>query len=194
MIILKKIIIFSIKILKEEECNNLIKQFNKNIVEPMIYFPKLELYLLHYNHEFHESHSNRFENRLLSMQRNFLLFLKASHLQHTGGHFLRKVGGTRIPESRRSYRRGEGEGLKELEGKTIKWHSTRLRNFPVANFFRNSWLTQHSARIMSKIVEISAVKSTLCTAVEENLLSISKIELNTLSEFPLLLLFTLQAT
>lgn len=50
------------------------------------------------------------------------------------------------------------EGLKELEGKTIKWHSTRgLRNFPVANFFRNSWFTQHSARIMSKIVEISEI-------------------------------------
>lgn len=88
------------------------------------------------------------------------------------------------------------EGLKELEGKTIKWHSTeggrgRRRKFPVANFFRNSWLTQHSARIMSKIVEISAVKSTLCTAVEENLLSIPKIELNALSKVLILYIYYL---
>lgn len=70
----------------------------------------------------------------------------------------------------------------------------RRRKFPVANFFRNSWLTQHSARIMSKIVEISAVKSTLCTAVEENLLSIPKIELNALSEVLILYIYIIYFT
>ena len=44
-------------------------------------------------------------------------------IQRTTGHFLRKVGGTRIPESRVI---GRG-GLKELEGKTIKWHSMQER-------------------------------------------------------------------
>lgn len=120
----------------------------------MIYFPffcKIWIHLLHYNHSM--NHSNR-KSILIDATKLPPLFegVSSSTREDTFCGKLVERG-----FQNRELSDGE-EGLKELEGKTIKWHSTRgLRNFPVANFFRNSWFTQHSARIMSKIVEISEI-------------------------------------
>lgn len=88
------------------------------------------------------------------------------------------------------------EGLKKLEGKTIKWHSTEGGRGGDGSFRLQTSFGIHGSlsippELCPRSSEISAVKSTLCTAVEENLLSIPKIELNALSEVLILYIYYL---